>query len=146
MYAYTYVHKCTLIYTHTCIYTHIHTGVFLCSRQTVLTITGYCPEASWVYLHVLVWAGIDLIFFPIASMGLCFGFVLETVLITQGCFRYCWAVLTQSQGLFCFSPHPTSEEARGAQGVGTQLGQVTPTAQGISHTIRCHVQHVKLGE
>ena len=40
-------------------------------------------------LAVLVFAGIELIFFVVASMGLCFGFVLETVLIIQGCFSYC---------------------------------------------------------
>ena len=39
------------------------------------------------YLLVLVLAGI--IFFIVANMGLCFGFVLETVLVLQGCFRYC---------------------------------------------------------
>ena len=39
--------------------------------------------------NVLVLAGIELIFFTVASMGLCFGFVLETVLITEGCFRSC---------------------------------------------------------
>jgi len=37
----------------------------------------------------LVLAGIELIFFIVAGMGLCFGFVLKTVLITQGCFSYC---------------------------------------------------------
>jgi len=42
----------------------------------------------------------------------------EIVLIAQGCLRYCWAVPTQSQGLFCFSPHPTSEQAGGAEEVG----------------------------
>ena len=67
---------------------------------------------------MLVLAGIELIFFIVAGMGLRFGFVLKTVLITQGCFHYCRAVLTQSQGLFCVSPHPTSEEAGGAQEVG----------------------------
>ena len=38
---------------------------------------------------VLVLAGIELILFIAASMGLCFGFVLETALITQGCFSCC---------------------------------------------------------
>jgi len=42
-------------------------------------------------------------------MGLSLGFVLKTVLITQGCFRYCWAVLTQSEGIFCLSHCPTSK-------------------------------------
>ena len=60
-------------------------------------------------LGVLVLAGVELIFLIVASMGLSFGFVLETVLITQGCFSYCWAVLTQSQGLFCSSYRPASE-------------------------------------
>jgi len=54
---------------------------------------------------MLVLAGIGLIFFVVANMGLCFGFVLKTVLIIQGYFHYCWAVLAQSQGLFCFSHH-----------------------------------------
>ena len=38
--------------------------------------------------NVLVLAGIELIFFTVASMGLYFGFVLEKRLITQGCFSY----------------------------------------------------------
>jgi len=42
-------------------------------------------------------------------MVLHFGFVLKTVLITQGCFSYSWPVLTQSQRLFCSSQHPISE-------------------------------------
>lgn len=36
-------------------------------------------------------AGIELIFSIVAIMVLCFGFVLETALITQGCFSYCSA-------------------------------------------------------
>jgi len=39
-------------------------------------------------MGVLVLAGVELNFFIVAGMGLCFGFVLETVLITQGCFNY----------------------------------------------------------
>ena len=38
---------------------------------------------------VLVLAGVELIFFAVAGMGLCFGFVLKTVLVIQGCFSYC---------------------------------------------------------
>ena len=41
------------------------------------------------FTGVLVLAGIDLIFFLVAGAVLGFGFVLETVLIMQGCFRYC---------------------------------------------------------
>jgi len=58
---------------------------------------------------MLVLAGVELIFFIAASMELCCGFVLETVLIIQGCFSYCWAALKQTQGLFCSSRHPTSK-------------------------------------
>ena len=46
-------------------------------------------KSSLVLAAVLVLAGIELIFFIVAGMGLCLGFVLETVLIMQGCFRYC---------------------------------------------------------
>jgi len=35
---------------------------------------------------VLVLAGIEIIFFIVSSMGSCFGFVLKTVSMTQGCF------------------------------------------------------------
>jgi len=55
--------------------------------------------------NVLVWANLEFIFFIVAGMGLRFGFLLETLLVTQRCFRYCWAVLTQCQGLFFFPPH-----------------------------------------
>jgi len=67
---------------------------------------------------VVVLAGIELIFFVVAGMGLCFGSSLKTMLISQGCFSYCLAVLTQSQGLFCFSHHSTSEQAWSVQEVG----------------------------
>ena len=76
---------------------------------------------AWAFdicLCVLVLAGIELIFFRVAGTGPWFGFVLATVLITQGCFRYRSAALTQSQGLCCSSPHPTSEQAGGAQEAG----------------------------
>jgi len=66
---------------------------------------------------VLVLAGVELTFFLVASVRLCFGFVLETVLITQGCLSYRSAVLTQSQGLFC-SSSPHQRAGWGAQGVG----------------------------
>jgi len=40
-------------------------------------------------LIVLILDGIELIFFTVAGKGLRFGFVLETMLITHGCFSYC---------------------------------------------------------
>ena len=50
---------------------------------------GLGRQTLFEFHSVLVLAGIELIFFIAASMGLCFGFVLKTVLITQGCFSYC---------------------------------------------------------
>ena len=49
---------------------------------------------------------------------------------------------------FCFSPHPTSEEAGGAQEVGRGHSRDSwpQLTQGIFHTIGCHAQHIKLGE
>lgn len=64
----------------------------------------------------LVWSRGN--FLPVISMGLCFALVLKTVLITQGCFCYCWAVLTQSQSFS--ASHPTS--AAGRLGIHRKLG------------------------
>ena len=50
-------------------------------------LMNYLARLYYFRLTVLVLAGI--IFFIVASMGLCFGFVLETALIIQGCFCYC---------------------------------------------------------
>jgi len=98
--------------------------------------------------YVLVLAQIELIFFLIASVGLCFGFVLKTVWVTHQCFHYCWAVLTQSQGFFCFSHHPTSEEARGARGVGRGHSQDSwpQMTTGIFRTTWRHAQCIRWGE
>lgn len=38
---------------------------------------------------VLPLPGIELIFFTVACMGQCFGFVMKTVSITQGCSSLC---------------------------------------------------------
>lgn len=51
----------------------------------------------------MVSAAVELIFFLVASIVLCFGFRME-MLITQGCFICCRAVL-MSVGLESFPPH-----------------------------------------
>lgn len=43
-------------------------------------------------------------------MGQCLASGLETVLITQECFWYPWAVLAHGWWFFCLSPHPSSKE------------------------------------
>lgn len=52
---------------------------------------------------LLILTGIELIFSIVAIMVLCFGFVLETALITQGCFSYCSACTAPF--LFLAIPH-----------------------------------------
>lgn len=42
-------------------------------------------------------------------MVLCTGFLVNKVVITHWCFSYCWAALTQSQGLLCFWCCPPSK-------------------------------------
>jgi len=89
---------------------YINTYYFVCS--------GMYESLNTILVFVLVLAGIELIFFLVAGIGLCFGLVLETVLVTQRCFGHCWAVLTQSSGPSCPSHRPTGEWAGGARGAG----------------------------
>lgn len=42
---------------------------------------------------------------------------MKLALMSLGCFCHCRAVLTQNQGIFCFSSRQTSEEVRSAQAV-----------------------------
>lgn len=65
----------------------------------------------------LVLSGRELIFFTVACRGLCFWFVTLPVLITQGCFVYCWAVLTPYHSIPHFPPFPAGW-AGGARKVG----------------------------
>lgn len=66
---------------------------------------------------VLTLAGIELFFFTMASMRAVLGHVLETLLITQACFLYCWSGFARSQGFFCSSP-TEQQVGWGAQGLG----------------------------
>lgn len=72
-------------------------------------------------LSVLVLAGIESIFFIVAGMELCLGFVLEALI-----FYYCWAILAQSQGPFCLSAHSTNEESGTQQTWGDIEGTAEP--------------------
>ena len=46
---------------------------------------------------VLVSAGLELILFMVTGMMLCFGFGRKTMLITDQCFWFCWAVLYRAE-------------------------------------------------
>lgn len=93
-------------------------------------------------------SGREFIYFTVAGRGLCFGFVLRTVLVTQGCFHYCWAGLVQYQGLCCFSPHSTLKWVGGAQGIGRRCswGSWSRLTKDTPHTLWHHTQHTELGE
>ena len=76
---------------------------------------------------VLVLGGIEIIFFTAASMGLCFGFVLETVLITQGCFSSCWAGLRELRPFLPLTP-PQQQAGGGGGGHKGLGGEMAGTA------------------
>lgn len=63
-------------------------------------VTG-CPDFD----------GIELVFFVAAYTGLCFGFVLKTVLMIPRCFSCCWAVPAQVKA-FSDSFHAASQASR----------------------------------
>ena len=63
-------------------------------------------------------AGIDLIFFIVACMGLQFGFMLKTVLITQGCFSYAEQSLHRVKAFSASHPTPPARRL----GVHKELG------------------------
>lgn len=76
---------------------------------------------------VPVLAGIQFIFSTVPGMGLYFGFVLKTELLTPGYFNYCWAVLTQSRPfLFVIPPHQRVGWGCMRSWEGTHPGQLTP--------------------
>ena len=77
-------------------------------------------------------------------MLLCFGSMTKTVLITQTCFSYCWAVLTQHQGhQFLALPQQWLGWGCTRSWEGTQVGQLAQLTKEIFHTIWCHVQQHK---
>lgn len=65
-------------------------------------LRGGMPWSFLTSCAALDWDRVN--FLPSSWYELWFGFVLDTVLITQACFSY-WAGLTQGQGLSCSSPH-----------------------------------------
>lgn len=86
-------------------------------------------------------AAVALIFFTVAGIGLCRGFVLETVL--------CWAGLdTAEQCWHSVQAFLIQQADEGAQefGRGHSQDRQSQVAQGISQTTEHHAQHVKQGE
>jgi len=78
--------------------------IFLPTYLITVNVVGNFSEAliSTSYVSVLILAGVELIFFIVSSIRLCLEIVFKAVLIIQGYFSYCWAVLTQNQGLSAF--------------------------------------------
>lgn len=77
-------------------------------------------------------AGMELIFFTAACVGLCFGSVTKTALVTHQCFGYCPAVPAQHQHLLLF---PYSAAHQGHQGGDTARTGGPSWAQG------CYTPH-----
>lgn len=78
----------------------------LCISLPLQDSTADYSHKAIMSVCALVLIGIELIFSIVHCMGLCFGFVLKTVLITHRCFRYCWAVLREAQPLLLSTrPH-----------------------------------------
>ena len=76
--------------------------------EALLSFTaGSCSNSS----KLPGFAGIELLSVIAADLLLRLGFRMKTLLIRQKCSSSCWAVLTQSQGLFCYSCCSASEEA-----------------------------------
>lgn len=81
--------------------------------RTLMTHSGIFAGSNGLVLPVvLILAGIELIFFIAASVGLRFGFVTKTALSRA------YTELTQSRRFLCSSHHPTSGGAGGARGFG----------------------------
>ena len=85
-------------------------------------------------------AGFDWVNFLHSSWyGAMFWICAENSADTQRCFSSCWAVLNQSQGLFCFSSHQWGGWGCTRGWEGTQPGQLTPTDQRDipDHVVSC---------
>lgn len=89
-------------------------------KKKIVLVTAKNP-------HVLVWAGVDLIFFRVSDLGLCLEFVLETELITQGMFLFLLVRAFTKSRPFLLLPHLLGmHKVMG----GTQSGQLIPTDPG----------------
>ena len=93
---------------------------------------GHVPDSSLQlclnFLVILVWTGTELVFFEVACVGLCFGFMVERVLITKACLLLSSAC-TASRPFFLTPPHQRVGWGCTRSWEGTQLGQLTPTDQ-----------------
>lgn len=86
----------------------------------------------------MVRTGIELFFFLVAGMALCFAFRMRIILILQGCFSCCWAVLMLSQGPFCSSCCPVSKKAGGCKKARKRHNQDSQL-QTVQRDILCHM-------
>ena len=105
------------------------------------------PPANWKYVtwipfafcqDVLVLSGIELTSFLV---GRVFGFVVKKLLLIQGCFCYCWAVLIQHGNLL--TP-PQQWSGKGAKRGHGRDSWPQPTKE-IYRTIWRHAQRDKAG-
>lgn len=62
-------------------------GIVTSRRGTDWQAGRMCPISS--FPNVMILDGVELIFSTVVGVGLCYGFVLETALTTQGFSSYC---------------------------------------------------------
>lgn len=82
----------------------------------------------------MVLAGIELVCFLVADVGLCFGFSVRTMLIIPWCFSCCQVMFISSQGLF-------SRKGADAQEAGRDHSW-TKLAKEILLTLTHHTQYI----
>ena len=83
----------------------------------------------YIFVIVLVLAGMELSVFIVAGMGLCFGFVLETVFDNTGMFSLLLSSADTEPRAFLLLTPPHQQGGWGGtrSWEGTQPGQLTPT-------------------
>lgn len=89
-------------------------------------------------------AQVELVFFTVAKLGICFGFVLDTVLVIQGYFSLLMSSAYRESRPFLLLTPPASNLDVHRRWEVKQLGQLT--YKRISHSIWHHTQHIKLEE
>lgn len=108
----------------------IHQPVGIKKRQKI-SLGNVCCLGHFAFQtcdSVVFLAGVELIFFIISGMDLCFGFLIKTLMIIQRCFCYF------EQGLDRVKAFSASHSPQTSQGVPKDLGEGTAgTADHTDH-------------
>lgn len=86
---------------------YTHPAGTLCSNKPEIVFSGHVVG----FKSYEVLGGTELLFFTVPSMGLCFGFLLELVLITPGFFFLLSSACTEPSPSLLLSLHQEAEQA-----------------------------------